>query len=105
MCFWFIVFGLSYSVYRIRFIASGFKQHIRGVYICRKCENGCHVSIKRFDDCTIVSRQNTIVYSYFILRLHDGLKQSVCIVPLVSYGVDTGDVENDSEDDESEAVE
>ena len=37
--------------------------------------------------------------------MHDGLKQSVCIEPSVSYGVDTGDVENCSEDDESEAIE
>ena len=34
----------------------------------------------------------------------DGLKRSVCVEPSVLYTVDTGDVENGSEGDESEAI-
>ena len=36
--------------------------------------------------------------------LHDSLKWFVWVEPSVSYGVDTGDAENGSEDDESEAI-
>ena len=39
------------------------------------------------------------------LLLHGSLKQSVCVEPSVSYGVDAGDVKNGLEDDESEVIE